>query len=166
MHMRKNKKLSSSMEDYLEAIAFLREKNKVARVRDISGFLNVKASSVSSALGNLSKNNLVIHERYGYVQLTPAGKRLAKDIAGKHRILIKFLTKILDINHKIAIGDACKMEHSISPQTFEKLTKFIEFIETSPAAGRPDWLKGFDYYLKTGKRQKCGIRKLKQKVKA
>ena len=153
------------MEDYLETIVFLREKNKVARVRDISNTLNVRAPSVTSALASLSKNNLVIHERYGYVQLTPEGERLAEIIVKKHKILIKFLTKILNINSKIATEDACKMEHSISPQTFEKLTKFMEFIETSPTEGRPQWLKGFDYYIKTGKRRKCGIEQLKQKEK-
>ena len=162
--MKKNQKLSPSMEDYLETIDYLREKDKVVRVRDISNILNVKPSSVTAALDNLSKNNLVIHERYGYVQLTTTGEKLARDITKKHKILIKFLTKILDINPKIATEDACKMEHSISPQTFEKLTKFMEFIETSPMKGKPEWLKGFNYYLKTGRRQKCKIRQLKQKA--
>lgn len=152
--MKKARKLSSNMEDYLEAIAFLKEKDKIARVRDISSLLNVKASSVTSALDNLSKNNLVIHERYGYVQLTPEGERLAEDVAKKHKVLIKFLTKILGIDHKIAGEDACKMEHSISPQTFQRLTKFMEFIETSAVSGRPEWLRGFDHYLKTGKRKR------------
>lgn len=153
------------MEDYLETISSLKENNKVARVKDISRSLNVKASSVTSALANLSKNNLVIHEKYGYVQLTPEGEKLAKVIAKKHSILNKFLTKILDINPKIATEDACKMEHSISTQTFEKLTKFMEFIEASPVNGKPEWLKGFDYYLETGKRRKCVVRQHKQKAK-
>ena len=155
MNKKVNKKLTPHMEDYLETISFLKEKNNVARVKDISSTLNVKASSVTAALANLSKNKLVIHERYGYVQLTPEGERLAKIVAKKHRILIEFLTKILGIGPKIAEEDACKMEHSISPQTFVKLTKFMEFIESSPVKGKPEWLKGFDYYFKTGKRRKC-----------
>ena len=163
--MKKNQNLSPSMEDYLETISFLKEKNKVARVKDISASLNVKASSVTSALAILSKSNLVIHERYGYVQLTPEGERLAQIVAEKHKVLIEFLTKVLDISPKIAAKDACKMEHSISPQTFEKLTKFMEFIKTSPVEGRPEWLQGVDYYLKTGKRRKCMIGQRKLKVK-
>ena len=96
--MKNNKKLSPNMEDYLETINSLREKNKVVRVRDISSILNVKPSSVTAALDNLSKNNLVIHERYGYVQLTPVGRKLAEDVAEKHKVLVAFLTKILGIN--------------------------------------------------------------------
>jgi len=165
MTLKENNKLSPNMEDYLETISFLREKNKVVRVRDISSVLNVKAPSVTSALAILSKNDLVIHERYGYVHLTKEGEKLAKVIAKKHKILIKFLTQILDIDSEIAKDDACKMEHSISSQTFERLTKFMKFIEESPVSGKPKWLKGFSYYLKTGKRRKCQIERQKTKKK-
>ncbi|MDP8257878.1 MAG: metal-dependent transcriptional regulator [Candidatus Aadella gelida] len=163
--IKQNKKLSSNMEDYLEAIAYLREKNKVARVKDISDLLQVKASSVSAAIDNLSKRDLVVHERYGYVQLTPVGEKMARDIAGKHKILVKFLTEILSIDPEIAGEDACKMEHSISSQTFEKLTKFMEFIETAPVKDKPEWLKAFNCYLKTGKRRACKIKRTKPKTK-
>jgi len=160
----KKRKLSSNMEDYLEAVVILKEKNKVARVRDISRLLNVEPPSVASALNNLSENGLVIHERYGYVELTPEGERLAEGVYRKHEMLIKFLTEILSVDHKIAAEDACKMEHTISPQTFKKLTKFIEFVETCPDHDRPDWLKSFDHYFKFGKRPKCKVRQLKQKI--
>jgi DtxR family Mn-dependent transcriptional regulator len=159
------KKLSSSMEDYLEAIAVLKKKNRVARVRDISKLLNVKTSSVTSALNTLTKSGFVTHERYGYVELTKEGEELAQHVQKKHNILIKFLTDILSIDPTIASEDACKMEHTLSFQTFKKLTKFIEFVETCPDGQRPDWLKSFDYYFKTGKRPKCKIRKIKQRLK-
>jgi len=160
------KKLSSNMEDYLEAIAVLKKKNGVARVRDISRLLNVKTSSVTSALNTLAKSRFVIHERYGYVELTKEGEGLAQRIQSRHDILIKFLTDILSIDPKIAAEDACKIEHTLSPQTFQKLTKFIEFVETCPDGQRPDWLRSFDYYFKTGKRRKCKIRDIKQRRKS
>jgi DtxR family Mn-dependent transcriptional regulator len=160
----KREKVSSNMEDYLEAIISLRRENGIARVKDISSLLNVKTPSVTSALNTLSKDGFVIHERYGYVELTPEGERLAKNVQRRHEILIKFLTEILNIHPKIATEDACKIEHSISPQTFKKLTKFIEFVETCPDHDRPDWLKSFDYYFKTGRRPKCRVREMKQKI--
>ncbi len=154
------------MEDYLEAIVVLKKKNKISRVRDISRLLNVEPPSVNSALNNLSKKGLIIHERYGYVELTPEGERLAEGVYKKHKTLIKFLTEILSVDSKTAAEDACKMEHSISPQTFKRLTKFIEFVETCPDRDRPDWLKSFDHYFKTGKRPRCKVRQMKQKVLA
>lgn len=161
--MRKDKKCSPDMEDYLEAILVLKEKNKVARVRDISQLMSVKPPSVASALHTLSRDNFVIHESYGYVDLTPEGGKLARRIQKRHEMLTKFLTEILCINPKIAAEDACRMEHAISQKTSKKLTKFLEFVQTCPDSDRPDWLKSFDHYFKTGKRLKCKIRVLKQK---
>ena len=154
------------MEDYLEAMASLKKEKGVARVRDIGRLLNVKKPSVTSALNTLSRAGLVLHERYGYVDLTPEGQKIASGIQCRHNILVKFLTKILSVTPRIAAEDACRLEHSISPATLEKLTKFIAFVETSPENRRPDWLRGFDYYFKTGKRLKCKIRKIKEKLKA
>ena len=152
--------LSSSMEDYLEAIAILNEKDGVARVKDISRFLSVEPPSVASAVKNLSKSGLVIHERYGYVQLTSKGKKVAGNISKRHKMLFEFLTEILNIQPRIAQQDACQMEHSVSSQTLEKITKFIEFVRTPPQADKPEWLKSFDHYFKTGKRQKYKKEKL------
>ena len=163
--MKKNTKLSSNMEDYLEAIAMLKKEEGIARVKDISRLLKVKTSSVTAALNTLSKENLVIHERYGYVDFTKEGEKIAQGVLRRHNMLIKFLSEVLNIEPKVASVDACKMEHTMSPQTFKKLTKFIEFVETSPDGGRPIWLKGFDYYFRTGKRRMCEIRQIKQNAK-
>ena len=165
MNIEKRKRLSSNMEDYLEAVAALKKENGVARVRDISHLLNVKSPSVNAALQVLSRKGFIIHEKYGYVDLTSAGKEAARQVQDKHDILRKFLVEILSIDQKIATKDACQMEHSISPQTFKKLTKFIEFVKTGPQSGKPDWLKSFDYYFKTGKRLKCKMRQVKKKTK-
>ncbi|MBU4415263.1 MAG: hypothetical protein KJ976_09200, partial [Proteobacteria bacterium] len=61
-------------------------------------------------------------------------------------------------NENEALQDACKMEHTISPKTFDRLTKFIKFVETGLNGGRPQWLKSFKYYLKTGKKLSCKMR--------
>jgi len=152
------KKLSSTMEDYLEAIAALKKQNDVARVRDIGRLLDVKSSSVNAALRTLSKKGFVAHEKYGYVNLTPTGEEIARNIQDRHDLLLKFLTEILNINNDEALQDACKMEHAISSKTFDRLTKFIRFVETGLNGGRPQWLKSFKHYLKTGRKLNCKMR--------
>lgn len=142
------------MEDYLEAIVQLKMDNDVVRVRDISERMNVKKPSVSGALGVLSRKGLILHERYGYVELTPEGEDAARKIMHRHEMLVKFLSKVLKIDGSIASEDACRMEHAISAQTFKKLTKFMEFVEDSTDGDRPDWLKKFDRYYKKGKTKK------------
>ena len=157
-------KLSSNTEDYLEAISILKRKNGVARVRDISHLLKVDRSSVAAAVKKLSEGGLVIHERYGYVDLTPRGKRIAAEVSNKHKKLLEFLTEILDIDPVIANQDACKMEHFVSGEALEKFSKFVEFVRTRPEEGIPDWLRSFGHYFKTGKRLPCKVRITKKKT--
>lgn len=148
-------KISDSMEDYLEAIAALQKANGSARVNEIGKLLGVKNPSVNSAVSNLSDLKLVRHERYGRVELTPAGAERAGRIQKKHEMLYKFLTGILNVDAKTADRDACRMEHSLSAATTAKLVKFIEFIEGCPEEDGPEWLLNLRHYLKTGARKRC-----------
>lgn len=142
-------KHSASMEDYLESILLLREGKEAVRVSQMSKALGVKMPSVTSALRKLSRQGLVKHERYGRVQLTADGKKIAEDVFHRHEALRRFLTEILHIDPEIAADDACKMEHSVSPATQEKLAKFVEFV-LKPPEGQPKWLKIFHHYSQQG----------------
>jgi DtxR family Mn-dependent transcriptional regulator len=153
--MYRREKLSSSMEDYLEAIAILNKEKGFARVKDISRLMNVKNPSVTGALTTLERDDLIKHERYGYVELTTKGERIADDIQKRHAILQRFLTLILKIDPEIAEQDSCRIEHAISPETFDRLTKFIDFVETCPEQNTPVWLRNFYHYMKTGEHQEC-----------
>lgn len=117
--------LTESLEDYLEAIQILKEEKKVARVKEIGNLLNVKNSSVVNALNILKKKGLIIHEKYGYVDFTEKGKREAKKIHRKHKIILKFLEEVLGVPHEIALRDACRIEHVISKETFKRIKKFV-----------------------------------------
>jgi len=139
------------MEDYLEGIAMLAKERGVVRVTTLSKALVVKKPSVISALKKLSGKGLIKHERYGYVELTAEGGKIAEDVCRRHEALGKFLIEILGVDPDIAWEDACEMEHFISPVTLKKLAKFVEFMLTCPQ-GKPEWLKAFDYYLGHGKR--------------
>lgn len=148
---------TASMEDYLEAIAVLERQGKVARVRDISRMLKVKMPSVTSALRKLSEQGLVKHERYGYVKLTPEGERVASDVLRRHEVLRTFLVKILGVDPEIAEEDACRMEHFLSPQSLERLSKFLEFLLGCPR-GTAHVISGFEFYFRHGKRpERCGF---------
>jgi len=137
------------MEDYLESISILAREDKVVRVTQISKVLGVKKPSVTSALKKLSKEELVEHERYGYVELTDEGKKVAEDVFHRHETLRHFLAEILGVDPEMAAKDACKMEHVISPATLERLAKFVDFVLNRPR-GNPEWLKGFEYYFEHG----------------
>lgn len=120
-----NQNLSKSFEDYLERVYILKKDKGNARVKDIAKSLGVSLPSVTMAIKKLAKINLIDYERYGLVKLTKKGEEIAKDVYKKHRILFEFFTKILKVNKKTALRDACIMEHGLSKSTLNKLIKFV-----------------------------------------
>lgn len=124
--------LSPTIEDYLEAIFNLEKDKKAVRVKDIARSMNVKLPSVTSMLATLIQKEMVRHEKYEYVELTEKGHEVAKEVDRRHRMLKSFLINILKVDPRQAEEDACKMEHAINSDTFEKLVQFIEFIEVCP----------------------------------
>ena len=121
----KKKYFSQSFEDYLEAIYLIKKEKQVVRVKDIAKNLSVSLPSVTIAIKKLSKEGLVIYEKYGLVKLTKRGEEVAKRTYKKHKTLSEFFTKILKIDEKTAAEDACKMEHGLSQKTLNRLILFI-----------------------------------------
>jgi len=156
--------ISASLEDYLEGIYFLEEKNSYVRVSDLADLLDVKRPSVVKSLIKLKEKCLITQEHYGRIELTTEGRKMAKNIAIRHNILKDFLCKILDVDEKIAEEDACRIEHVINPQTYNNLTQFIEFMNVNNSQHTPDCLDKFKNYLKTGIRA-CNICSKKKKRK-
>ena len=119
-------KLSPSKEDYLKTIHLLNSQRGSVRVKDIAEKLDITMPSVSSAIKNLEKKGLVSHPRYDLVALTNQGSQIAESITMRHCIIRDFLSNVLELDTEIAEKDACVMEHSISPETLEKLVLFLE----------------------------------------
>jgi DtxR family Mn-dependent transcriptional regulator len=122
--------LSASLEDYLETIAVLKRKKTHARIGDVAKYLNVKSSSVNVAINFLAKNKLVIHEKYGYIDLTDKGEKIAWEVQRKHEILYKFLNTLLFIDSKVAEREACKIEHLVDMETIHRLERLYKYFLT------------------------------------
>lgn len=125
------KKITPTMQDYLEAIGQLGSEEQVVRVKNIARELRVKMPSVTEALKTLARDGLIRHEKYGYVQLTRKGENIAEEIYSRHQTLFKFLNEILGIDPRTADEDACRMEHTISSTALKKLIEFIKTLESS-----------------------------------
>ncbi len=115
--------ISSSLEDYIEAVynIFVAE-NKVKAI-DVSRRLNVSRASVTEALQKLEQLGLINYGHYGTISITDSGVKKAKEVIKKHEILSLFFEKVLGINHEIAEETACKIEHVIGNEVFKKLEK-------------------------------------------
>lgn len=129
--MSQENKLSSHLEDYLEAIADLSSKNNLVRPSNIAEVMNVKKPSVTGALNALSEKGLIEYEKYKPVSLTKDGKALAENIRKKHELLSDFFTKVLNVDATQADIAACKMEHSLEDGIMKKLVRFLKNTQNS-----------------------------------
>ena len=118
-------KLSASSQDYLEAILELSLQDDKVRSVDIAQKLNVSRASVNKAIGVLKQAGYIMQERYSDIYLTESGRQAALDVKERHSALKSFLVNSLGVSELTAEKDACKMEHSVSAETLEKLKSFM-----------------------------------------
>ena len=117
--------ISSSSQDYLEAILELSEGNEGVRVTDIANKLGIKKASVTQAINILAEEDLVSKERYGPIYLTEKGEKEAERVKIMHSLLKYFFEKILGVPAEPADNDACRIEHSLSRDTFLLFAEFL-----------------------------------------
>lgn len=116
---------NESAENYLETILILSKKLPVVRSVDISEELGFKKSSVSVAMKNLREKNQITVTDAGFIYLTDEGRQIAEMIYERHDFLSNWLTS-LGVPSEIASEDACRMEHVISPESFEAIKNFVQ----------------------------------------
>ena len=121
----KNMYINPSREDYLETILMLSKKRPVVRSVDIATELDFKKSSVSVAMKKLRESGHITVSPEGYIYLTESGKEIASRIYERHILLSSWLERV-GVSPEIAVQDACKMEHIISPESFEAIKKHIK----------------------------------------
>ena len=117
-------KSEESVEDYLEAILVLNKRKGNIRSIDIANELSYSKPSVSIAMKNLKNRNYISVSEEGFICLTEEGKKIAEDVYERHDILSSWLIN-LGVEPKVALEDACKMEHDISAESFEAIKKYL-----------------------------------------
>lgn len=115
---------NESAENYLETILILSKSRPVVRSVDIAEELGFKKSSVSVAMKNLREKHQITVTREGFIYLTETGKQIAEMIYERHQFLSEWLIS-LGVDPQIAVRDACRMEHVISPESFEAVKRHV-----------------------------------------
>ncbi len=126
------KRLSPSLEDYLEAAYTLGLKDGFPRACAISRRLKVSKPSVNSAVKALAARGLLEHEKYGYIRLSPAGLRAGAEISGRHLLLKDFFIAVLGMDGAEAERDACRAEHALSSGALRRLGELAVFLKAPP----------------------------------
>jgi DtxR family transcriptional regulator, Mn-dependent transcriptional regulator len=120
--------LTTTMEDYLEAIARLVGEGGHARARDIAAALTVHKSTVTAALRALAERRLVNYAAYEAATLTPAGRRIADEVIRRHEIIRSFFMQVLALDRDVADANACRMEHILDAEVLDRLARFAESV--------------------------------------
>ncbi len=115
--------LHESAEDYLETILVLFERNGQVRSIDIVNEMNFSKPSISIAMKKLRENGYIHMDVNGLITLTDEGREIATRIYSRHKLLTRVLEAI-GIDAKKAEEEACKIEHDIDDETYDKIQAF------------------------------------------
>ena len=117
--------IQESGEMYLETILVLTRSNDFVRSIDICEHMGYSKPSVSRAIGILRKAEYITVDKNGRILLTDDGRAIAERIYERHTIFTKFLS-LLGVPDEVASEDACKIEHTVSDESFEAIKRFVD----------------------------------------
>lgn len=116
---------NQSLEDYLERILILGKTKQNVRSIDLAHDMSFSKPSISIAMKKLEEKGLVVVDKdTGFLSLTEEGYSIANKTYEKHCTLRDFFISI-GVDKDVATSDACKIEHDLSDETFEKLRKYL-----------------------------------------
>ena len=115
---------NESAENYLETILILSQRQPQVRSIDIATELGFSKPSVSVAMKNLRENGYVTVNDHGHISLTSKGLQIAETIYERHTLLSSWL-EYLGVDSAIAAQDACRIEHVISPESFQAIKTHV-----------------------------------------
>ena len=120
--------IHESAEDYLESILILQEQCGSVRSIDIVNKLGYSKPSVSIAMKKLRESGYISMAADGTITLNDSGMEIASRIYGRHKTITR-LFQHLGVSPEQAASDACKVEHDLSQETFERICAFVEPVE-------------------------------------
>ena len=120
--------IHESAEDYLESILILQEQCGSVRSIDIVNKLGYSKPSVSIAMKKLRESGYISMAADGTITLNDSGMEIASRIYGRHKTITR-LFQHLGVSPEQAAIDACKVEHDLSQETFERICAFVKQCE-------------------------------------
>ena len=130
------KKLHASGEDYLEAVLVLQKEKGMVRSVDVARHMGVSKPSVCHAVSTLKEGGFLTMDGDFFLRLTDVGREVAEQTYEKHCFFTRLLVEA-GVDPKTAEQDACRMEHVISPESFQKLAELYQKaqIQIQPGMG-------------------------------
>ena len=119
------KKLHASGEDYLEAVLVLQKERGMVRSVDVARYMGVSKPSVCHAVATLKEGGFLTMDEDSFLHLTDVGREVAEKTYEKHCFFTRLLVDA-GVEPKTAEQDACRMEHAISDDSFQKIKSGLQ----------------------------------------
>ena len=119
-------KLHASGEDYLETILVLQKKLSIVRSVDVARHMEVTKPSVCHAVATLRDGGFLMMDEDHFLHLTDVGREVAEKIYERHCFFTERLIIAAGVDPKTAEADACRIEHIISDESFDRLKEAAE----------------------------------------
>ena len=145
--------MNKSAEDYIKTIYLLKERLGYVRSVDIAREMSFSKASVSVAMSNLRKKNIIRMKKNGEIELTREGIKAAVEICEKHSTLSDFLRTVAKVDEKTAKEDARWIGHYLSPSTYAGIKRFIIALKRKKSADYSDFIVWQENQLETNMRE-------------
>ena len=116
--------IHASAEDYLESILILQERHGQVRSIDIVNLLGYSKASVSVAMKKLRESDYISMSADGLITLNESGLEIARKVYSRHKAITKLFV-MLGVDPERAAEDACKVEHDLSDETYDRIREFV-----------------------------------------
>lgn len=124
------------IEQYLKTILSISEGDKAVKTTEIAKAMKLAPASVTESLQKLSDGGFLKYEAYKGVKLTRKGRRIAREVSRKHRLLERFLSDVLGIEKSKVHKQACAMEHALDGEAEIALCRMLNHPDTCPDDGK------------------------------
>lgn len=129
--------IHASAEDYLESILILQERHGQVRSIDIVNMLGYSKPSVSVAMKKLRESGYISMAADGLITLNESGLEIARKVYGRHKAITKLFV-MLGVDPEQAAEDACKVEHDLSNETYDRIREFVRKREAAEGSAESE----------------------------
>lgn len=125
--------VTSRLEDYLEALFHLETTGSKQTVTALAENLKLTKGTIATVIKKMAEQELVWHESYGAIRLTPKGRRIGWQVYMKHERLTSFFHDFLGQDAARSEEIACLIEHHLDGAAANRFFNLIDFLQAAQA---------------------------------
>ena len=123
---------SAAQQDCLIALHQLGGRGQAVTTTALAHALGVSAPTTTAAVKRLARAGLVRHTPYRGAQLTSAGRKAARHVLRRHRLIESFLVSIMGFAWDEVHDEAHRLEHAVSDQFTDRLDERLGHPQFDP----------------------------------